>query len=401
MTGADGTYDYKAMAAGIVLAGGEGMGNLLPVVEKELLHYRILDAMMREGFFSSLVFQGGTSLRLCHGSPRYSEDLDFAGGPSFDMDTLKGLGSCISDSLSGMGDDVTVRVKEPRPDADGLTRRWRIAIRTAGQRKDLPSQTIKLEVASIRSLCGILPQYGITDMPPFEAPHHTASTAALVGGGSGIAVPGAITRAHRGILFLDEAPEFSARALQTLREPLESGYVALSRSKGSTYYPASFQLIMAANPCPCGYYYGTGERCACREKDRIRYFSRLSGPILDRVDIQMAVPPVSRIAAQSEPIGESSAGIQARVIRARQVAKDRFRQYGWVCNAQASGKWLHANTSLKAMELVNRALSNHQLTLRGADRAMRLSWTLADLAGRVSPTEQDVHQGIEMRTRMT
>ena len=401
MTGADGTYDYKAMVAGIVLAGGEGMGNLLPVVEKELLHYRILDAMMREGFFSSLVFQGGTSLRLCHGSPRYSEDLDFAGGTSFDMDTLKGLGSCISDSLSGMGDDVTVRVKEPRPDADGLTRRWRIAIRTAGQRKDLPSQTIKLEVASIRSLCGILPQYGITDMPPFEAPHHTASTAALVGGGSGIAVPGAITRAHRGILFLDEAPEFSARALQTLREPLESGYVALSRSKGSTYYPASFQLIMAANPCPCGYYYGTGERCACREKDRIRYFSRLSGPILDRVDIQMAVPPVSRIAVQSEPIGESSAGIQARVIRARQVAKDRFRQYGWVCNAQASGKWLHANTSLKAMELVNRALSNHQLTLRGADRAMRLSWTLADLAGRVSPTEQDVHQGIEMRTRMT
>ena len=124
-------------------------------------------------------------------------------------------------------------------------------------------------------------------------------------------------------------------------------------------------------------------------------------PEMEYVDIQMAVPPVSRIAAQSEPIGESSAGIQARVIRARQVAKDRFRQYGWVCNAQASGKWLHANTSLKAMELVNRALSNHQLTLRGADRAMRLSWTLADLAGRVSPTEQDVHQGIEMRTRMT
>lgn len=263
------------------------------------------------------------------------------------------------------------------------------------------SESEQLEVASIRSLCGTLPSYGISDVPPFEAPHHTASTASLVGGGAGLAQPGAITRAHRGILFMDEAPEFSARTLQTLREPLESGYVALSRSKGSTYYPASFQLIMAANPCPCGYYYGTGERCACREKDRIRYFSRLSGPILDRVDIQMAVPPVSRIAAQSEPIGESSAGIQARVIRARQVAKDRFRQYGWVCNAQASGKWLHANTSLKAMELVNRALSNHQLTLRGADRAMRLSWTLADLAGRVSPTEQDVHQGIEMRTRMT
>ena len=101
MTGASSTYDYKSMAAQIVATGGEGMGNLLPVVEKELLHYRILDVMMREGFFSSLVFQGGTSLRLCHGSPRYSEDLDFAGGTSFDMDALKGLGSCRSDGVHG------------------------------------------------------------------------------------------------------------------------------------------------------------------------------------------------------------------------------------------------------------------------------------------------------------
>ena len=401
MTGADGTYDYKAMAAGIVLAGGEGMGNLLPVVEKELLHYRILDAMMREGFFSSLVFQGGTSLRLCHGSPRYSEDLDFAGGTSFDMDTLKGLGSCISDSLSGMGDDVTVRVKEPRPDADGLTRRWRIAIRTAGQRKDLPSQTIKLEVASIRSLCGILPQYGITDMPPFEAPHHTASTAALVGGGSGIAVPGAITRAHRGILFLDEAPEFSARALQTLREPLESGYVAISRAKGTTYYPARFQLIMAANPCPCGYAYGNGERCTCREKDRIKYFSRLSGPILDRIDIQIEVPPVERINPGTVPSGESSHAIRLRVMVARQTAQERFREFGWVCNAQATGTWLRANTSTKAIELVNHALASERLSLRGADRAMRLAWTLSDLSGKTSPGPEEMMQGISMRTRLT
>ncbi|PWG66256.1 YifB family Mg chelatase-like AAA ATPase [Bifidobacterium callitrichidarum] len=258
----------------------------------------------------------------------------------------------------------------------------------------------QLEVASIRSLCGTLPQYGITDVPPFEAPHHTATTAALVGGGSGIAMPGAITRAHRGILFLDEAPEFSARALQTLREPLESGYVALSRAKGSTYYPARFQLVMAANPCPCGYYYGTGERCTCKEKDRTKYFSRLVGPILDRVDIQLAVPPVSRIAVRNETPGESSARIRERVIEARMVAKRRFQEFGWTCNAQASGNWLHANTSLKAMELVNQALSNHQLTLRGADRAMRLAWTLADLNGRYSPTEQDVHQGIELRTRM-
>ena len=132
---------------------------------------------------------------------------------------------------------------------------------------------------------------------PFEAPHHTASTASLVGGGSGLAMPGAITRAHRGILFMDEAPEFSARTLQTLREPMESGYVALSRTKGTTYYPARFQMVMAANPCPCGYAYGNGERCVCKEKDRIRYFARLSGPILDRIDIQVEVPPVPCIAS--------------------------------------------------------------------------------------------------------
>ena len=112
------------------------------------------------------------------------------------------------------------------------------------------SESEQLEVATVRSLCGTLPAYGISDVPPFEAPHHTSSTAALVGGGTGVAMPGAITKAHRGVLFMDEAPEFSARSLQTLREPLESGYVAVSRSKGTAYYPAAFQLVMAANPCP-------------------------------------------------------------------------------------------------------------------------------------------------------
>ena len=259
----------------------------------------------------------------------------------------------------------------------------------------------QLEVASIRSLCGILPQYGITDMPPFEAPHHTASTAALVGGGSGIAVPGAITRAHRGILFLDEAPEFSARALQTLREPLESGYVAISRAKGTTYYPARFQLIMAANPCPCGYAYGNGERCTCREKDRIKYFSRLSGPILDRIDIQIEVPPVERINPGTVPSGESSHAIRLRVMVARQTAQERFREFGWVCNAQATGTWLRANTSTKAIELVNHALASERLSLRGADRAMRLAWTLSDLSGKTSPGPEEMMQGISMRTRLT
>lgn len=263
------------------------------------------------------------------------------------------------------------------------------------------SESEQLEVASIRSLCGTLPSYGISDIPPFEAPHHTASTASLVGGGAGLAQPGAITRAHRGILFMDEAPEFSARTLQTLREPLESGYVAISRAKGTTYYPARFQLIMAANPCPCGYAYGNGERCTCKEKDRIKYFSRLSGPILDRIDIQIEVPPVERINPGMAPSGESSHAIRLRVIVARQTAQERFREFGWVCNAQATGTWLRANTSTKAIELVNYALASERLSLRGADRAMRLAWTLADLSGKTSPGPEEMMQGISMRTKLT
>lgn len=259
----------------------------------------------------------------------------------------------------------------------------------------------QLEVASIRSLCGTLPNYGISDIPPFEAPHHTASTASLVGGGSGLAQPGAITRAHHGVLFMDEAPEFSTRTLQTLREPLESGYVSLSRSKGTAYYPARFQLVMAANPCPCGFAYGNGERCTCKERERIKYFSRLSGPILDRIDIQVEVPPVDQINVASEENTESSRDMRYRVICARDAARERFKDFGWSCNAQASGEWLHRHTSGKAIAVVNHALETNRLSLRGADRALRLAWTLADLAGRTSPGVDEMNQGIMLRTRIS
>lgn len=303
----------------------------------------------------------------------------------------------------------------------------------------------QLEVASIRSLCGTLPYYGISDIPPFEAPHHTSSSASLIGGGTGIAKPGIITRAHCGVLFMDEAPEFSPRVLQTLREPLESGFIAVSRSKGTTFYPAKFQLIIAANPCPCGYAYGNGERCTCKEKDRIRYFSRLSGPILDRIDIQMDVPPVERIIIpqntrdirsnvdnsnlsnneknnyetnkleqqsyikqnnlnnnalyNGKPI-LTSAMMRKNVTTARRIAQVRFVKQGWNCNAQASGTWLRKYTSKHALMLVNSALEKHQLSLRGADRALRLAWTLADIAGHVSPDVTDMAQAISLRTRI-
>jgi magnesium chelatase family protein len=261
------------------------------------------------------------------------------------------------------------------------------------------SEQEALEVASIRSLCGTLPRFGLSATPPFEAPHHTASSAALAGGGSGIAQPGAITRAHAGVLFLDEAPEFSSRSLQILREPLETGVVTLSRSKSVTMYPARFLLVMAANPCPCGNYWGKAENCTCSVRERMRYMSRLSGPLLDRIDIQIDVPPVNSLIAGTHQATESSAAIRSRVVAARASAQARYADFGWGCNALASGQWLRANTDSHALAPISRALEDHRISLRGADRTLRLAWTIADLSGHITPTLDDVVEGISMRTR--
>lgn len=250
---------------------------------------------------------------------------------------------------------------------------------------------------AIHSLAGTLdPSRGLLRTAPFEAPHHSASAAAIVGGGSGLARPGAISRAHAGVLFLDEAPEFPARVLQTLRQPLEHGEVVLHRAHGATRYPSRFQLILAANPCPCGHYYGSGERCACTPIQRRRYFGRLSGPLLDRVDLQVTVMPVR--GGADEP-GESSATVAARVADARARAAERLAAHGWRLNAHASGTWLRRHTPRDGASLVWQALDRGVLTARGADRALRVAWTLADLGGREAPHVDDVAQALTLRSR--
>lgn len=273
-----------------------------------------------------------------------------------------------------------------------------LASRLPGIMPELDEQQA-LEIASVRSLCGTLPRYGLSVIPPFESPHHTASSAALAGGGSGIAQPGAITRAHGGVLFLDEAPEFASRSLQILREPLETGSITLLRSKSVTVYPARFLLVMAANPCPCGNGWGQGKNCKCTTKERMRYWSRLSGPLLDRIDIQVEVPPVESLSTERKTTAESSSLIRSRVIEARRCATERFAEFGWRCNGQAQGQWLRKNTSASALAPLSAALKEHRLSLRGADRALRLAWTISDLAGRNSPTLADIAEGITLRTR--
>ena len=211
--------------------------------------------------------------------------------------------------------------------------------------------------------------------------------------------PGAISRAHHGVLFLDEAPEFSTRVLDTLRQPLESGEVVIHRAATAVRYPARFQLVLASNPCPCGNATGKGLECTCSSLTRRRYQARLSGPLLDRVDITVGFQPLSRAQLNAQA-GESSSVVRQRVIAARQRQSLRYSQTPWSTNAQASGQWLSKNHALspQAATLLERSLERGQLTLRGADRVLRLAWTLADLAQLDRPGLEELGQALMLRS---
>lgn len=260
-----------------------------------------------------------------------------------------------------------------------------------------------LELAAVRSVSGSLPPgSGLSRRPPFEAPHHSASVASLVGGGSGLARPGAISRAHGGILFLDEAPEFAMAALDALRQPLESGSIVLHRSGGPVSYPARFQLVLAANPCPCA---SASEReCVCSPMARRRYRQRLSGPLVDRIDLNVTVHPVPRAHLLGDATGsapEDSAAVAARVRLARDAAERRWAPYGWRSNSEASGTVLRSarwRPPRAALRLTETALERGLLSARGFDRVLRMAWSIADLAGRDSPGAEELAEAISYRT---
>lgn len=258
-----------------------------------------------------------------------------------------------------------------------------------------------LETHAIRSLTGQVGEVVELDLtPPFVAPHHSASMAAVTGGGSGVALPGAISRAHHGVLFLDEAPEFKGSVLQTLRQPLESGEVVIARARQVVRYPARFLLVLAANPCPCGRSYGKGLDCSCKPMEIRSYAGRLSGPLLDRVDLQVHVPPVHR-AAFGETTGESSATVAGRVAVARQAQRDRWAAHGWATNGLVPGHVLRRppfKLPGKTTAVLERSLEHGRLTLRGYDRVLRVAWSAADLAGLVVPGRDEVATGLALRS---
>ncbi|WP_214467278.1 YifB family Mg chelatase-like AAA ATPase [Microbacterium flavescens] len=238
-----------------------------------------------------------------------------------------------------------------------------------------------LTSASIRSLSGAR-VVELSRTPPFEAPHHSASVAALVGGGSRTVRPGAIARATEGILFLDEAGEFQASALDALRQPLENGSITIHRASASAEFPARFQLVMATNPCPCGDYGIRGGTCTCPPAAIRRYLGRLSGPLLDRIDIELTLARVS-VAQREQAAGTlTTETARLRVAEARRRAAQRLAGTPWRVNAEVSGAWLRDGPQAPP-PLVRRpldaALHRGALTLRGYDRVLRVAWSLADL----------------------
>ncbi|MFF5883860.1 YifB family Mg chelatase-like AAA ATPase [Streptomyces sp. NPDC012589] len=259
-----------------------------------------------------------------------------------------------------------------------------------------------LEVTAVHSVAGLLPtDKPLIDTAPYCAPHHSATLQALVGGGPGIARPGAVSLSHRGILFLDETPEFTSHALDALRQPLESGHVVIARSSGVVRFPARFLMVLAANPCPCGRFSLTDGSCDCPPSAIRRYQARLSGPLLDRVDLRVVTDRVTRAElTASGARGESTATVAARVRAARERAATRFAGTPWHTNSDIPGRELRSRwrAAPGAMDDAERSLERGVLTARGIDRVLRVAWTVADLVGHDRPDATDVALALQLRT---
>ncbi len=254
-----------------------------------------------------------------------------------------------------------------------------------------------IEVTSIHSVAGTLAAgAGLLTEPPFCAPHHTASKAAIVGGGSGLIRPGAASLAHRGVLFLDEAPEFNRDVLDALRQPLEAGEVVIARSAMCARFPARFTLVLAANPCPCARSSG-GAGCGCSPATRRRYLGRLSGPLLDRVDVKVQLQPVTRREMlYDRGFTEKSAVVAERVAVARDRMTRRLSGTVWRLNAEVPGADLRRSFSpeSKALRSLDRAMELGQVSARGADKIVRVAWSVADLAGKARPGCDEINVAI-------
>jgi magnesium chelatase family protein len=256
-----------------------------------------------------------------------------------------------------------------------------------------------IDVAGIHSIAGALKQDQISCAPPFIAPHHATTIPALVGGGGVVIKPGSCSLAHNGVLFIDEAPECGSGILDALRQPMEAGYVTISRANNNAKFPAKFILVLAANPCPCGKFSGRGRGCQCSSLQVRRYLGKLSGPLLDRVDIRIKVEAPSR-ADLSGGSGESSRSIRERVIAAREIASSRFAEYDFQTNSQIPPNLLRGKfrATRDAMALLNDLLDRDFISARSFHRLLRVAWSVADLSKVEIPGRLEVERAITLRS---
>jgi magnesium chelatase family protein len=265
----------------------------------------------------------------------------------------------------------------------------------------LPRLTLaeSIETTKIHSVAGVLPPgSGLIGRRPFRAPHHTISNAGLVGGGSN-PKPGEVSLSHHGVLFLDELPEFRRDVLEVLRQPMEDGIVTISRALRTLTFPSRFTLAAALNPCPCGYFNDARRACSCSDQHISRYLAKISGPLLDRIDLQVEVPALSSAEIASIAPAESSSAIRDRVEQARDVQRKRFRRTTIHCNGEMMTRHIRRYCELDSAssQLLERAIDQIGLSARAYDRILKVARTIADLAGEAQIRSQDIAEAIQYR----